>query len=173
RAVAPEVAEIGANLLLYDLDDLQRVVHENRGGRSDAVEGTTEILVAELHKFLALRTYATFSPAIAMLRERFDKVREEALAVVAGSAQAGVHSLKDVPTTLPDGLVLASVLARGAPEDVLVSRERKKLADLPRGARIATGSIRRIAMVKHLRPDIEIVAIRGNVDTRLAELERG
>lgn len=85
RAVAPDVAKLDANLLLYDLDDLQRVVHENRGGRSEAVEGTTEILVAELHKFLALRTYATFSPAIAMLRERFEKVREEALDVVAGA----------------------------------------------------------------------------------------
>jgi glutamyl-tRNA reductase len=85
RAVAPEVAKIDANLLLYDLDDLQRVVHENRGGRTEAVEGTTEILVAELHKFLALRTYATFSPAIAMLRERFEKVREEALDAVAGA----------------------------------------------------------------------------------------
>jgi hydroxymethylbilane synthase len=94
-------------------------------------------------------------------------------AVLAGTAHAGVHSLKDVPTLLPDGLVLASVLARGAPEDVLVSRERKKLLDLPRGARVATGSIRRIAMVKHLRPDLEIVAIRGNVDTRLSKLERG
>jgi glutamyl-tRNA reductase len=85
RAVAPEVAKLDANLLLYDLDDLSRVVHENRKGRAGAVDGTSEILVAELHKFLSLRTYASFSPAIAVLRERFEAIREETLDKVAGA----------------------------------------------------------------------------------------
>lgn len=88
-------------------------------------------------------------------------------------AHVGVHSLKDVPTTLPDGLVLGGVLARGPAEDVLVSRTGARFADLPRGARVATGSVRRAAMLRRLRPDVEIVAIRGNVDTRLAKLDAG
>jgi len=88
-------------------------------------------------------------------------------------AHVGVHSLKDVPTALPDGLVLGGVLMRGYPEDALVSRSRVQLADLPRGARVATGSVRRAAMLRRLRPDLAIVAIRGNVDTRLAKLDSG
>ncbi len=94
-------------------------------------------------------------------------------AILSGRARCGVHSLKDMTTSLPDGLVLAGTLARGPIEDVLVAREGKQLADLPPGARVATGSVRRIAMLKRLRPDLEIVGMRGNVDTRLAKLARG
>lgn len=93
--------------------------------------------------------------------------------VLAGDADAGVHSLKDMTTSLPPRLMLASVLARGSVEDALVARGQRTLADLPLRARIATGSIRRIAMLKSMRPDVEIVPIRGNVDTRLAKLARG
>jgi len=94
-------------------------------------------------------------------------------AVLDGRADLGVHSLKDVTTSLPEGLVLAGTLARGSAEDALVARDGRTLADLPPGARVATGSARRIAMLRRARPDIEPVAIRGNVDTRLAKLERG
>jgi len=94
-------------------------------------------------------------------------------ALLERRAHAGVHSLKDVPTSFPDGLVLASVLARGSPEDVLVSRNDTKLANLRRGARVATGSVRRAAMLRRLRSDLAIVEIRGNVDTRLAKLDAG
>jgi hydroxymethylbilane synthase len=94
-------------------------------------------------------------------------------AVLSGRARCGVHSLKDMTTSLPEGLVLAGTLARGPVEDVLVSREGKLLAQLPAGARVATGSVRRVAMLKRRRPDLEIVGIRGNVDTRLAKLARG
>jgi glutamyl-tRNA reductase len=74
------------NVLLYDLDDLQRVVQENQKGRVSAMESSSEILVAELHKFLALRAYASFSPAIAAMRERFERVRDEVLDTVAGAS---------------------------------------------------------------------------------------
>lgn len=94
-------------------------------------------------------------------------------AVLDGRADLGVHSLKDMTTSLPEGLTLAGTLARGRADDALVAREGLKLADLPRGARVATGSSRRIAMLRRARPDLEIVAIRGNVDTRLAKLARG
>ena len=94
-------------------------------------------------------------------------------AVISRRAHCGVHSLKDMTTTLPEGLVLAGTLRRGPREDVLVSRENRKLRELCAGARVATGSVRRIAMLKRVRPDLEIVGMRGNVDTRLAKLARG
>jgi hydroxymethylbilane synthase len=94
-------------------------------------------------------------------------------AVLTGRAHVGVHSLKDMPTTLPAGLVLAAVLPRGPFEDALVSSAGTKLATLPAGARVATGSVRRIAMLRNARPDLDVVAIRGNVDTRVAKLASG
>jgi len=94
-------------------------------------------------------------------------------AVLARRARCGVHSLKDMTTSLAEGLVLAGTLARGPVEDVLVSRSGQRLAELPAGARVATGSVRRAAMLRRLRPDLEVVGMRGNVDTRLAKLARG
>jgi glutamyl-tRNA reductase len=84
RAVAPEVAQLG-NLILYDLDVLQEVVQKNLAGRTEASDSSAGILVGELHKFLALRTYAAFSPAIAAMRERFERSRDEVLDHVSGS----------------------------------------------------------------------------------------
>lgn len=85
RAVSADVAKLGANVLVYDLDDLGRVVRENEHGRRRAIDDADQIVVTELHKFLSLRTYASFSPAIAVLRERFEKTREEVLDAVAGA----------------------------------------------------------------------------------------
>jgi glutamyl-tRNA reductase len=84
RAIDELLARL-PNVLLYDLDDLQRVVRENREGRAEAIEGSAEILVSELHKFLALRAYASFTPAIAAMRERFETVRDAVLDSVAGA----------------------------------------------------------------------------------------
>ncbi len=92
-------------------------------------------------------------------------------AVLDGRARVSVHSLKDMTTTLSDGLVLAGTLARGPTEDVLVSRDGRTLAELASGARVATGSRRREAMLRAARPDLEVVGIRGNVETRLAKLD--
>jgi len=94
-------------------------------------------------------------------------------AVREGAADVGVHSLKDMTTSLDDGLVLGGTLARAPAEDALVSRRGERLAELPPGARVATGSVRRIAMLKRARPDLEPVAMRGNVDTRLEKLAQG
>lgn len=84
RAVDPALAH-WRGVLLYDLDDLGRVVRENLHGREAHGDGTAEIVVAEMHKFLALRTYAAFSPAIAAMKERFESVREDVLDAVAGA----------------------------------------------------------------------------------------
>ncbi len=94
-------------------------------------------------------------------------------AVRDARAQIGVHSAKDMTTTLQEGIVLAGTLARGPVEDVLVARLARSLEDLPAGARVATGSMRRSAMLRALRPDLEVVSIRGNVETRIEKLDRG
>jgi len=94
-------------------------------------------------------------------------------ALLDGRADVGVHSLKDMTTALPDGLVLAGCLTRGPVEDALLTRSGAPFAELPEGARVATGSVRRAAMLRRARPDLTIVGVRGNVETRIAKLEAG
>jgi hydroxymethylbilane synthase len=101
----------------------------------------------------------------------FTKEIEEALA--EGRVDLAVHSLKDLPTELPPGFALAATPKRADPRDVLVAARYEKLAELPIGARVGTSSQRRRAQLKALRPDIEVVEFRGNVDTRLRKLGEG
>ena len=92
-------------------------------------------------------------------------------ALLAGSVDVAVHSLKDLPTLPVEGLILAAVPARGAVGDVFVSRRHRGFNKLPHGAAVATGSLRRRAQVLYRRPDLRLVEIRGNVETRLRKLE--
>ncbi len=102
----------------------------------------------------------------------FVKELEEAL--LDGRVDLAVHSMKDVPTVLPDGLeVEASVPERADPRDCLVTVDGAALESLPEGARVGTSSPRRRAMLLAARPDLEVVPLRGNVDTRLRKLEDG
>lgn len=101
----------------------------------------------------------------------FTKEIEEALA--AGRVDLAVHSLKDLPTELPRGFALAATPPRVDPRDALVSVHYMSLNALPQGARVGSSSQRRRAELKALRPDIEAVEFRGNVDTRLRKLESG
>jgi hydroxymethylbilane synthase len=101
----------------------------------------------------------------------FTKEIEEALA--AGRVHLAVHSLKDLPTELPDGFALAAIPVRADARDALVSAKYTNLAGLPQGARVGTSSARRKAQLHGLRPDIEVVEFRGNVDTRLRKLADG
>ena len=101
----------------------------------------------------------------------FTKEIEEAL--IAGTIDLAVHSAKDMPTVLPGGLAIAAVLAREDARDVFISRKAKTLRDLPRGAVIGTASLRRQAQIKRLRRDLDVVSIRGNVETRLRKLDDG
>jgi hydroxymethylbilane synthase len=101
----------------------------------------------------------------------FTKEIEEALA--AGAIDLAVHSAKDLPTVLPPGLGIVSVLPREDARDVFISRKAKTLLDLPAGAVVGTASLRRQAMVKHLRPDLDVAPLRGNVETRLRKLDDG
>lgn len=92
-------------------------------------------------------------------------------ALLAGSVDVAVHSLKDLPTQPVEGLVLAAVPARGPAGDAFVSRRHRGFDQLPHGAEVATGSLRRRAQVLYRRPDLRLVQIRGNVETRLRKLE--
>jgi hydroxymethylbilane synthase len=101
----------------------------------------------------------------------FTKEIEEALA--AGRVDLAVHSLKDLPTELPRGFEIAAITERQDPRDAFCSRHYSKIEDLPKGARVGTSSLRRQALIKAIRPDLDIHPLRGNVDTRLRKLEQG
>ena len=100
-------------------------------------------------------------------------VKELEVALSEGRADLAVHSLKDVPMDLPDGFTLACVLAREDPRDALVSNHFSSLAELPLGAVVGTSSLRRLVLLKALRPDLKIEPLRGNLDTRLRKLDEG
>jgi hydroxymethylbilane synthase len=95
----------------------------------------------------------------------FTKEIEDAL--LDGRIDLAVHSMKDVPTQLPDGLTIAALLPREDVRDAFISLKHGALADMPSGAVVGTSSLRRRAQVHHLRPDLAIVEFRGNVETRL------
>src|SRR3954469_21342250 len=92
-------------------------------------------------------------------------------ALLAGDVDLAVHSLKDLPTEPVAGLILAAVPARESSADVLVGRDVATLESLPKGARMGTGSLRRQAQLRHVRPDLRVADVRGNVDTRLKKLD--
>jgi hydroxymethylbilane synthase len=102
-------------------------------------------------------------------RALFTKQIDDAL--LEGRIDLAVHSLKDLPTALPDGIIVAAVSTREDPRDALVGREALRWADLPKGATVATSSLRRRAQLLSARHDLQIADIRGNVDTRLAKLD--
>ncbi|MCP4680633.1 MAG: hydroxymethylbilane synthase [Deltaproteobacteria bacterium] len=132
--------------------------------------------------------YTDLEVELVIIKTTGDAIQDVALSKLPGKAfftkeiedalldrrvDLAVHSGKDVPTEQPDGLILAGFLKRHSPVDVLVSKEGELLTDLPAGSRIGTSSLRRRALVAHLRPDLEILDLRGNVDTRLRKLDEG
>jgi hydroxymethylbilane synthase len=125
---------------------------------------------------------------IVVIRTSGDQVRDRSLADLGGKGlftkeieealidlrvDLAVHSAKDVPTFLPDGLVLAACLPRADVRDALIAPQFRTLDALPEGAVVGTASVRRSALLKSLRPDIETVLLRGNVETRLRKVEAG
>jgi len=108
------------------------------------------------------------------LHQMLDKglfTKEIESALLAGEVDLAVHSLKDLPTELPEGLGLAAVPPREDPADLLIAKAPATLDDLPRSAAVLTGSLRRTAQVLHRRPDIQVRPVRGNIATRLRKLE--
>jgi len=128
------------------------------------------------------------TPIIVVVKTQGDQNREDALWNLSGRSfftkaideklvtfeiDAAVHSMKDMETKLPDGLVLGCVLARDDPRDCLITKDGLDLADLPAGARIGTSSLRRRAFLLNIRPDLNIGVLRGNVQTRLQSVKNG
>ncbi len=99
--------------------------------------------------------------------------RELDQALLAGQVETCVHSLKDLPTVLCPGIVLAAVLERGDSRDAVVASRGGSFRDLPNGSRVGTSSPRRTAFLRHARPDVTVVPLRGNLDTRLRKLREG
>jgi hydroxymethylbilane synthase len=104
-------------------------------------------------------------------RDVFTRQLDEAL--LGGEIDLAVHSLKDVPTELPEGITLAAITERHDPSDALISEEHYDVSGLPEGAVVATSSLRRRAQLLSRRPDLRIVEIRGNVDTRVRKMRAG
>jgi len=100
-------------------------------------------------------------------------VKELELGMLEGRADLAVHSMKDVPVEFPDGLGLAAILPREDPRDALISNKFSSIDGLPRGARVGTSSLRRQCQLNARRPDLEILDLRGNVNTRLKKLDDG
>jgi hydroxymethylbilane synthase len=100
-------------------------------------------------------------------------LKELERSMLNGDSDLAVHSMKDVPANMADGLVLDAVLPRANPYDALVSRDNRLLADLPAGSNVGTSSLRRKSQLLALRPDLKVTDLRGNVDTRLRKLDEG
>jgi hydroxymethylbilane synthase len=123
---------------------------------------------------IEIKTTGDLSPEVPIARladpALFTRQLDEAM--LEGRIDLAVHSLKDLPTSLPPGIVLAAVSTREDARDALISRDGRSWVDLPPGGIIATSSLRRRAQIRRARPDLEVVDTRGNVDTRLAKLDR-
>ena len=132
------------------------------------------------------RLYPNITVELVHFNTKGDRILEKPLAQVggkglftaeleeamhAGNIDIAVHSLKDMPTELPEGLTLGAISAREVPYDALVSPVYKTLDKLPQGARVGTSSLRRQAQLLHVRPDLKVEVIRGNVQTRLSKIE--
>lgn len=98
-------------------------------------------------------------------------VKELEQSILRGESDIAVHSMKDVPVLLPEGLQIAAVLSRENPHDAFVSNQYQRLDDLPQGCRVGTSSLRRRCQLAEMRPDLQISDLRGNVNTRLAKLD--
>jgi hydroxymethylbilane synthase len=153
----------GSPLALWQAREVQRLLGERLG------------LAAEHIPLCVIRTSgdAIQDRALAEAGGKGLFTKEIDEAQFDGRARFAVHSAKDLPTRLPDGLRVAGYLPRAAVQDALISRHAGGLADLPQGARIGTASLRRQALLKRLRPDLKTELLRGNVETRLRAISEG
>ncbi len=129
--------------------------------------------IAEVELVVVKTTGDRLSAAGSPIEWKGDFTRELDEALLDERIDFAVHSMKDVPTDVPRGLALAAVPVREDPRDVLISKPRRKLEELPAGARVGTASPRRKAQLLAARPDLEVLEARGNVDTRIARLAEG
>ena len=159
----------------------RRLVLGSRGSR-------LALWQANFVKKLLEEEYGDLTVTIKVIKTAGDKARKIPLAEIGGKAlfvkeieeqirnrkvDIGVHSMKDVPTDLPTGLVITAILKREDPRDVFVSKKYDSLLHLPKKAKVGTSSLRRQAQLKNFRPDLEVVDLRGNVETRFRKLASG
>jgi len=109
--------------------------------------------------------------ALAKIGDQGLFTKELEIAMLDGEIDMAVHSIKDLPTAIPEGIVIAAVCERYSPADVLISSRGYSLEQLPQGARVGTSSLRRMAQLKRARPDLEFCNLRGNLPTRLTKME--
>jgi hydroxymethylbilane synthase len=137
---------------------------------------------------LLRRAHAGLEVELVPMVTQGDRIQDRTLAAIGGKglfikelevaleerrADIAVHSMKDLPSDLPEGLIIAAVLERADARDALLTAKAARLDDLPRGARVGTSSLRRQAQLLAARPDLTIETLRGNVDTRLRRLDAG
>lgn len=138
-------------------------------GKLEALPGVTRVTLVPL----STRGDEILDKSLQKIGGKGLFIKELEIAMQAGEADVAVHSMKDVPATMPEGFCIAAVLERANPHDAFLSADGTKFSDLPYGARIGSSSLRRQAQLKALRPDVEVVALRGNVNTRLKKLADG
>lgn len=161
------------------MSPMQPVVLGTRGSKLALVQAETcARRLREVGLSVEVRTIKTTSEhhpdlplSVIDQRDVFTRQLDEAL--LLGEIDLAVHSLKDVPTELPEGIVITAITERHDPWDVLVSDGGYEVDDLPEGATVATSSLRRRAQLLHRRPNLQIVEIRGNVDTRVRKMLTG
>ena len=133
-------------------------------------------------------TYSNVQIKIVKIKTKGDKILDSPLSKIGGKGlfvkeieealldkriDLAVHSMKDIPAQLPKGLILSAFPKREDPFDALISENDFSIPSLPRGAKVGTGSLRRSAQVMHSRPDLVLIPVRGNVDTRLKKMDAG
>ncbi len=143
---------------------------------------------ANFVKKLVEDEYGDIVVSLKIIKTSGDKIRNVPLADIGGKAlflkeiedqllnekiHLGVHSMKDVPAVLPNGLSIVSILKREDPRDVFLSKKYGSLLQLPKKAKVGTSSLRRQAQLKNFRPDLEVIPLRGNVETRLRKMAGG
>jgi hydroxymethylbilane synthase len=190
--LTPDPLELAAQLFRLSPSDVSLETQADAAGRTSSstrrrvIVGTRGSALALAQTQEVLEQLKACHPAVefvtkvirtsgdrGQIREIGAFVKELEDALQRGEIDLAVHSLKDLPTQLPGGLVIAAVPRRADSRDVLISRDGLTLKALPQGARLGTGSPRRMAQLLALRGDLEIVSIRGNVDTRLRKLKAG
>lgn len=155
------IATRGSKLALWQSNHIKDIIEENNPG----LEVELNIIVTTGDKIIDKPLAAIGGKGL------FLKELEEAM--LRGEAQIAVHSLKDVPTVMPEGLLLAAITEREDVRDALLSEKYADIDSLPKGATVGTSSLRRRMQIEKIRPDLKIKDLRGNIDTRIRKLKDG
>jgi len=155
------IATRGSKLALWQSEHIKAVLEEKNPG----LEVELKIVITSGDKII--------DTPLAKIGGKGLFLKEIEETMLRGEAQIAVHSLKDVPTVMPDGLVLAAITEREDVRDALLSEKYTDIEDLPKGATVGTSSLRRRMHLARIRPDLNIKDLRGNVDTRIRKLKEG